>query len=133
MLEPNAIQMKGFKNVAQDGRTTGFQLRVRCPYYRGIWASLLERVEVVVDGEVYPSEDVRVGLGARSFSTDELAQQAELRWPFEEAAILTVDKPGGLEPGLHQVQVSVTWRWSYIPVEFQPTTNISERKLVLVS
>jgi hypothetical protein len=132
MLEPNTIQMKGFKNVLQEGQVTGFQLRVRCPYYRGIWASLLERVDVVVDGETFPSERILLGLGRRSFSTAELAEQEELRWPFEEAAILTVDKPGGLEPGLHQVQLSVTWRWSYIPVEFQPTTNISERKLVLV-
>jgi hypothetical protein len=132
MLEPNTIQMKGFKNVTRDGQATGFQLRVRCPYYRGIWASLLEQVEVVVDGETFLSERIRLGLGGRSFSTTELAELAELRWPFEEAAILTVDKPGGLEPGLHHVQLSVTWRWSYIPVEFQPTTNISERKLVLV-
>ena len=55
-----------------------------------------------------------------------------LRWAFEEPAVLTVDKPGGLEPGVHDVRVAVTWRWSYIPVEMQPTTNISSRKLVLV-
>jgi len=46
--------------------------------------------------------------------------------------VLTVDRPGGLEPGLHDVQVAITWRWSYIPVEMQPTTNVSDRKLVLV-
>ena len=132
MLEPNAIQMKGFKNVTRDGQITGFQLRVHCPYYRGIWASLIEQVEVTVDGERFPPERIRLGLGGTTFSPAELAGASDTRWPYEEPAILTVEKPGGLAPGLHDVQVSVTWRWSYIPVEFQPTTNISERRLVLV-
>ena len=55
-----------------------------------------------------------------------------MRWPFEEPAILTVDRPGGLGRACTSSRC-VTWRWSYIPVEMQPTTNISNRKLVLVS
>ena len=50
MLETHVIQTKGFKNVG-DGEATGFQLAVRCPYYRGMWASLIEGVEVTVDGD----------------------------------------------------------------------------------
>ena len=128
MLESHVIQTKGFKNV--DG---GFQVAVRCPYYRGIWASLLESVELTVDGETFAGASVRWTLGGKTYATSELADETEARWPFEEPAVLTVDKPGGLEPGLHDVEVAVTWRWSYIPVEMQPTTNISNRKLVLVS
>lgn len=128
MLEAHVIQTKGFKNV--DG---GFQVAVRCPYYRGIWASLLEGAELTVDGETFGTDDVRWTLGGRMFSTAELAEATEARWPFEEPAILTVDRPGGLEPGLHDVEVSISWRWSYIPVEMQPTTNVSSRKVVLVA
>jgi Domain of unknown function (DUF6379) len=130
MLEKDVIQARGFKNVGE-GEPTGFQVVVRCPYYRGIWASLLEGAEVTVDGESFGSDSVRWTLGATTSTTAELASSTDARWPFEEPAILTVDKPGGLEPGLHDVQVAVTWRWSYIPVEMQPTTNISGRKLVL--
>jgi hypothetical protein len=129
VLEKDVIQLKGFKNVG-DGERTGFQVAVRCPYYRGIWASLLEGAELKVDGETYP--DVRWTLGGKTFTNAELADAPDDRWPFEEPAILTADKPGGLEPGLHDVEVAVTWRWSYIPVEMQPTTNVSTRKLVLV-
>ena len=128
MLESQVIQQKGFRNVGD-----GFQVAVRCPYYRGIWASLLEGAELTVDGETFGRDDIRWTLGGRTFTSDELAEATDARWPFEEPAVLTVDRPGGLEPGLHDVQVSVTWRWSYIPVEMQPTTNISNRKLVLVS
>lgn len=127
MLEAHVIQSHGFRNV--DG---GFQLTVRCPYYRGIWASLLEGVEVTVDGESFGADRVRWTLGGETSTTAELSSRTEARWPFEEPALLTVDRPGGLDPGLHDVEVAVTWRWSYIPVEMQPTTNIAGRKLVLV-
>jgi Domain of unknown function (DUF6379) len=126
VLEQHVIQGKGFRNV--DG---GFQVAVRCPYYRGIWASLLEGAELVIDGETY--EDVRWTFGGSTFTNAQLGDASDSRWAFEEPAILRVDKPGGLEPGLHDVQVSITWRWSYIPVEMQPTTNISKRRLVLVA
>ena len=131
MLEKDVIQQKGFKNVGGD-EPTGFQVAVRCPYYRGIWTSLLEGAELTVDGDTFGSDDVRWTLGGQAFTSAQLAEASDARWPFEEPAILTVDKPGGLEPGPHDVRVAVTWRWSYIPVEMQPTTNISDRKLVLV-
>jgi Domain of unknown function (DUF6379) len=129
VLEKDTIQLKGFRNLG-DGEPTGFQLAVRCPYYRGIWASLLEGAQLTVDGETVT--DVHWTLGGKTFTNAELADAPDVRWPFEEPAILTVDKPGGLEAGLHDVEVAVTWRWSYIPVEMQPTTNVSSRKLVLV-
>jgi hypothetical protein len=131
MLEAHVIQAKGFTNVGGD-EPTGFQVTLRCPYYRGIWASLLEGAELTLDGETFAADDVRWTLGGKTFTSDELAEATETRWPFEEPAVLTVDKPGGLEPGVHDVEISVTWRWSYIPVEMQPTTNIATRKLVLV-
>jgi hypothetical protein len=131
MLEAHVIQTKGFKNVG-DAEPRGFQVAVRCPYYRGIWASLLEGASLTVDGETFDGDAVRWTLGGATYTADELADSLDTRWPFEEAAILTVDRPGGLEPGLHDVEVAITWRWSYIPVEMQPTTNISNRKLVLV-
>jgi Domain of unknown function (DUF6379) len=131
LLEQHVIQTKGFMNVG-DAEPSGFQVAVRCPYYRGIWASLVEGAEVAVDGEAFGPARIRWTLGEETFTASELAESSEKRWAFEQPAVLTVDKPGGLEPGLHDVRVSITWRWSYIPVEMQPTTNISERKLVLV-
>jgi Domain of unknown function (DUF6379) len=132
VLESHVIQTKGFKNLGDGDRPTGFQVAVRCPYYRGIWASLIEGAELEVDGQTFAADSIRWTLEGKAFTNAELAEAAGARWPFEEPAILTVEKPGGLEPGLHDVQVSITWRWSYIPVEMQPTTNISSRRLVLV-
>jgi Domain of unknown function (DUF6379) len=133
MMEKDVIQTKGFRNVVEDGTTVGFRVTIRTPYYRGIWASLLEDVEVTVDGETYGSDRIRWTIAGETYGTEELTSSPDLRWPFEELATLTVDKPGGLEAGPHDVQVAVTWRWSYIPVEMQPATATVGKKLVLVT
>lgn len=131
MLERDLIQQRGFRNVGHPS-PTGFQVAVRCPYYRGIWASLLEGVELAVDGERYCSDEISWTLGGVSYASAHLFTTADVRWAYEEPALLSVERPGGLEPGIHEVGVAITWRWSYIPVEMQPTTCLAERSLVLV-
>jgi hypothetical protein len=132
MLDAQIIQTRGFRNVVEDGQISGFQVRVRCPYYRGIWLTLLESAAVTVNNETFSLEKVRWTFNGQTFTSSEVAEQSGVRWLFEEPVTLTVEKPGGLEPGLHNIEVAITWRWSYIPVQMQPTTNISQRKLVLV-
>jgi hypothetical protein len=132
VLEKDVIQQRGFKNVGAP-EPMGFQVTVRCPYYRGIWVSLLEDVQLTVDGTTFAADAIAWTLGGKTYRSAELWDETGVRWPFEDPAILTVDKPGGLEPGVHDVDVAITWRWSYIPVEMQPTTSLSKRKLVLVA
>ena len=57
MLEEQLIQTAGFRNVGPEGAPTGFQLRVRSPYYRGLWANLIEKPTVTVDGERFDGDD----------------------------------------------------------------------------
>jgi hypothetical protein len=38
LLERDLIQSTGFRNVREGGEVTGFQLRVRIPNYRGLYA-----------------------------------------------------------------------------------------------
>ena len=132
MLEKEMIQEKGFKNISRNGQTTGFQVAIRTLYYRGIWASLLEGADVTVDGEKFPKEQVNWTIGSRTFTIAELANATNVRWPFEEPAVLTINKPGGLKPGFHSLEIAVSFRASYMPVEMQPWVNTSTRKLVLV-
>ena len=54
MLEFPVLQGQGFRNVVEDGRVTGFSFRLRNPNYRGGPASMLDGVEVVIDGERIP-------------------------------------------------------------------------------
>ncbi len=132
MLEREVIQSRGFVNVGDRAAPVGFELRVRTPYYRGVWLSLVEGADITVDGERFDCTSVTWILGGREYGVDDLATATEARWPFEEAATLRVAKPGGLEPGLHEVEVALVWRMSYMPIEMQPTTHTTRRKVTLV-
>lgn len=131
MLEKSLIQSKGFRNVGGD-RATGFQLRVRSPYYRGVWANLLEEPTLVVDGEEFGASDITWGLPSGEYSFAQLRESTDVRWPLEHAAVLTVAKDGGLAPGVHDVSFTLRMRMSYIPEELQPQAWTATRKAVIV-
>ena len=59
MLEFGIIQTRGFTNVVEDGRITGFTLLLRMPNYRGAWGSLIDGVDITVDGREFPREATR--------------------------------------------------------------------------
>lgn len=132
MLEEQLIQAAGFRNVGPDDAPTGFQLRVRSPYYRGLWGNLLEKPTVTVDGERFDGDDIRWTLPTGDYSFAELQSSPDARWPMDAPAILTVPRPGGLAPGIHDVTLELRIRMSYIPVELQPSIWTATRKAVIV-
>lgn len=132
MFEEPIIQSRGFRNLGPAAARSGFQVCIRTPYYRGMWLSLLEGADVTVDGERHPRSEVSWTIAGETYSVTELATATERRWPYEEPALLTIPRSGGLEPGVHELEVAVVYRMSYIPVEMQPTTSIARRSLTMV-
>ncbi|WP_285115602.1 DUF6379 domain-containing protein [Leifsonia sp. fls2-241-R2A-40a] len=132
MLEEQLIQTAGFRNVGPKDARTGFQLRVRSPYYRGLWANLIEKPTVTVDGEQFDGERIRWTLPAGEFSLAELGESPDARWPLGHAAVLTVPHEGGLARGIHDVTLELRLRMSYIPEELQPSIWTASRKAVIV-
>lgn len=123
LLERDLIQSVGFRNVREGDRITGFQLRVRMPSYRGMTASLIDGIAVRVGDLVDVPADVPTWtLGGATYSLAELWESDGVRWPLEEAAIVTVPFEGGLPDGVHEVSIELRLRMSYIPVEHQPST-----------
>jgi len=104
----------GFKNVFGGNTATGFQVKVVNSYYRGTYISLTEGFDVTVDGETFPREQVTCTFGELTLSHDELEGSKE-RWQYLEPVTLTVSKPGGLKPGIHEVKVDIPQRISYMP------------------
>lgn len=133
MFEEPIIQSRGFQNVGNPGARTGFQVCIRTPYYRGMWLSLIEGADVTVNGERHPRAEIAWTIAGTTYSVSDLAAATDRRWPYEEPALLTVPRSGGLEPGLHALEVAVVFRMSYIPAEMQPTTSIARRTLTLVT
>ena len=93
----------------------GFEFDIRIPYYRGIALSMIEALEVTVDGQEAPRDAVRFVVRGKAYTHDELEQDAETRWEFGEAATLAVAWPGGLAPGEHEIRQATQLRISYLP------------------
>jgi sugar phosphate isomerase/epimerase len=134
LLERDLIQSIGFHNVVEDGRVTGFQLRLRMQSYRGMTASLIDGVAVRVDDLVDVAPEVPLWtLQGATYTLQELWDSEGVRWPLEDVAIITVPFPGGLPEGVHEVSVELRLRMSYIPQEHQPSVYRETRRITLTS
>jgi sugar phosphate isomerase/epimerase len=123
LLERDLIQSVGFRNVREGENITGFQLRLRMPSYRGMSASLIDGVAVKVGDLVDVAADVPTWtLQGQTYTLQQLWDSDGVRWPLEDAAIITVPLEGGLPDGVHEVSIELRLRMSYIPVEHQPST-----------
>ena len=107
-------------NVEVDGEVIGYEMRTRIPYYRGIPLSMVHDVEVEVDGEAVPREDIRFTAdgGEHWWTLAEMETVTSFRWEYEDEARVRVLAPGGLAPGEHEVLLRVSARVAYIPVPF---------------
>jgi hypothetical protein len=132
MLEYGLIQTRGFSNVVEDGRVTGFQLLLRMPNYRGAWGSLIEGVDVTVDGRAFSRDTTLWTLRGRTFTLDELRRSTDVHWYLDEPATITVPLDGGLAPGVHDVAVTIYLRSPYIPAFVLPLKFEARRECTLV-
>lgn len=126
MLDETMIQTRGFRNAPG-----GFQLRLRLPYYRGLWTNLIEGASVTVDGETFEADVIRWRITADECSLAELTSSDTLRWPVEVPAVLSVPRERRLSIGFHDVDAELRLRMSYIPIELQPTIWTEQRRLVI--
>jgi hypothetical protein len=126
VLDVPMIQTRGFKNTPG-----GFELRLRLPYYRGLWAGLIEGVTVTVDGERFAPDRANWTIGDLHGSLAELAASDTARWPVDVPAVLTLPRGEPLSIGLHDVEAELAIQMSYIPEELQPTIWTEQRRLAI--
>lgn len=119
MLEADMIQTRGFHNIVENGENVGFQFCVRLTYYRGIFLSQLRPQKVVVDGEVFPKEQVVWSIKGEDFTTEEMKSNAEMHWCPTEVATLKIYKSGGLSQGYHEISTGYKYSSSYISPQLQ--------------
>lgn len=136
MLEKEAIQARDFRNITVGGEKTGFQVSIRLTYYRGLWLSQIRPASVTVDGEKFTGGQVTWTIGGKVYRQDELALYGDVHWGLLEPAVLTIQKPGGLAPGFHDVEVAYAYSSSYMPPEMDELLSRlapHKRRLVLVN
>lgn len=121
MMDNKMIVEGSLQNFEEDGAVKGFSFLGRLPYYRGLGLSMIEDIQVEVDGEAVSRSDVRFQVHDNTYTLDEMETVYDDRWNFGEKAKIIVLKDGGLSKGNHSLTFAVRMRVSYLP--FVPTTK----------
>ena len=123
-MEREVIQSVGFRNIKKDGNVTGFQFKIRLPYYRGIFLSQLRPGTLFVDGERFEKEDIIWNIHGEDYTYEEMKSTAP--------AVLKVKKEGGLSQGFHDLKYGFCFTSSYMPPVMQDSLNPDEEAFIFM-
>jgi hypothetical protein len=131
MYENQMILTRGFQNVYKNDQPVGFQLQIKTAYYRGIFLDIIGAIDITVDGTKFSRDQLRLTVGGRTFTMDEAAKAEDVHWDFGTPLLVTVLTPGGLKPGIHEVELSQMVNPSYVPPNVFRATG--HKRMTLVS
>lgn len=128
MFDKYLIVDGSLRNVGPADAPSGFAFDAKLGYYRGLGLSMVEALDVTVDGEQVPREAIRFDEGNGPLSLDEMETAFDRRWPFGASATIIVEHDGGLASGEHRLELSQRLRISYMPF---PSINTDAKTLVI--
>ena len=114
MYDQYIVCEEGFR--ARTDGVPGGVVEVRMPYYRGLGLSMVEAVDLTLDGTPVPPSRTTFTVHGNTYSFDQLRKTFDDRWEMGERAQLAFETDEPLAPGEHDVAVSVRLRISYMPV-----------------
>lgn len=131
-MEREVIQSVGFRNIVENGKVTGFQLRIRLPYYRGVFLSQIRPGTLTVDGEKFDRKDIVWNIKGEDFTMDQMKSDFQTHWAVDKPAVLKVKKEGGLSQGYHDVEYGFCFTSSYMPPSLQDTLDPDKEAFVFM-
>ena len=127
MFDKYIIDPATLRNTGPADAPTGFAFESKLGYYRGLGLSMIEELNVSVDGETLPREAVRFDEGQGPITLDEMETAYDRRWPFGTPATILVTRDGGFPQGEHTLGLVQKLRVSYLPF---PSFNTDEKTVV---
>ena len=131
-MEREVIQSVGFRNTKENGEVTGFQFKVRLPYYRGIFLSQLRPGTLYVDGEKFTRDQIIWNVKGEDFTWQQMEQDFKTHWDVTAPAVLKVKKPGGLAQGYHHLKYGFCFTSSYMPPIIQEHLDPDAESMVFM-
>lgn len=116
MYEQYIIVESETKNIIEDEKVIGYKIAARVPYYRGLGLSMIEDIQLKVDGHAVAPEQLQIELHGNTYTLATMETEADDRWEFGEVGFIKVMQAGGLTPGEHQIDLLFNLRISYMPV-----------------
>jgi Domain of unknown function (DUF6379) len=105
-----------------------FELGARLPYYRGVSLSMVEEIEVSLDGEILPQDTVNITVHGNTYNLQQRENETDDRWEMGEVATLVVHKKGGLSQGEHKLGLKINIRIGYLPF---PAIRFAEKQITI--
>ena len=127
MFDKYIIDPATLRNTGPADAPTGFAFESKLGYYRGIGLSMIEELNVSIDGETLPRPAVRFDEGQGPISLDDMETAYDRRWPFGTPATILVAHEGGFPQGEHTLGLVQKLRVSYLPF---PSFNTDEKTVV---
>ncbi|RDB02943.1 C-glycoside deglycosidase beta subunit domain-containing protein [Runella aurantiaca] len=105
----------------------GFEIGVRLPYYRGVSLSMVEEIEVSLDGETLPQNAVNITVNDKTYNLEQRENETNDRWEMGDIATLSIETPDDLPEGEHTIGLKINLRIGYMPF---PSIRVDEKKLI---
>jgi len=131
-MEKQVIQSVGFRNTVKDGIVTGFQFKIRLPYYRGIFLSQIRPGTLFVDDVKIDKERITWCIGGEEYTNEQMAVDFKTHWIPTETAVLKVKMPGGLKQGYHNLKYGFCFTSSYMPPALQNMLDPDKESFVFL-
>jgi hypothetical protein len=95
----------------------GIAVSVQLPWYRSLWLSAVDDVDVTINGTAIAKDRIRFELEGRSYSVDELPEQSETLWFVADRPDIVIDLGRDVDPGEKlTVEVVLTMRLLYMQI-----------------
>lgn len=132
-MEKQVIQSVGFRNTKDaEGNVTGFQFKVRLPYYRGIFLSQIRPGTLFVDGERIEKDSITWVIDGEEYTNEEMKTNYQVHWSVTKLAVLKVKKEGGLAQGYHDLKYGFCFTSSYMPPIIQAHLDPDKENMVFL-
>ncbi|HSB65740.1 MAG TPA: DUF6379 domain-containing protein [Anaerolineales bacterium] len=116
------------RNVVHEGRP-GYMIKVCLTSYRALPLSCIEKIELKVDGQVIPPNNMRFILNGYSHKLDEFARLRHIFWFILDYADLFVESKTPLSIGEHLVEGLLVTVEPYITAGRYSFYNPSTKRL----
>ncbi|MCX7282868.1 MAG: DUF6379 domain-containing protein [Novosphingobium sp.] len=126
MFDKYIIDPATLRNTGPDEAPDGFAFETRLGYYRGLTLSMVEELNVGIDGEPVARADVSFDDGAGALTLDQMETAYDRRWAFGAPATILVRRAGGFPKGDHTLTLQQKLRISYMPF---PSFNNDEKRI----
>ncbi len=108
----------GCRSVWEKGKKVGYCVNLKINYYRGLPLSCIDQITLTVDGETADLEDMYLQHNGREYHYPDILKDdmcTDFYWIFGDLLRVVVKKEGGLEQGVHHVELVLGTRRSYTP------------------